>query len=149
MIVRRLLPLLLVLAGCQSYQTRSYNLTVTNRSLDPVTLWLTKNGEPFEQDWLAPEDIAIESPKGRERIIGGVVLAAGKSASTGERKGKFRPETDAILRVYEGQLKFIDLLAVNRDSPLRQDIALPPGTSNVEITRNPGEVVKVNVTPVK
>lgn len=143
------IALLLLTTGCQSYQTRTYDVTVNNNSPEPVTIWLTKAGEPYEPGWLAPEDLAIESPQGRENVIGGVVLAPGKTASTGQRTGKFARDTDAILRVYEGQLQFIDILAVNRDSPLRQDVALPPGKSTVEITRKAGEVVSIRVTPGK
>lgn len=138
----------LMMGGCQSYEKRSYDVSVQNYSNTPVTLWLTKTGEPYENGWLAPEDIAIESPNGRQSIIGGVIVPPGKIASTGPREGRFRPETDAVLRVYEGQLSFIDLLAVNRESPLRQDVTLPPGQIQISITGSDSPV-RVQILPAK
>ena len=91
-----LLFFLLIAAGCESYETRVYDVSVKNDSAGPITIWLTKNGAPFEPGWLAPEEIAIESPKQPEKIIGGVVVPQGKTADTGPRQGRFLSDTRAI-----------------------------------------------------
>ncbi len=120
-------------------QTRSYDVTVKNDSTKPVTVWLTKNGLPFEPGWKAPEDLAIESPRANEPIAG-VVVPAGKTASTGKVTGKFSPGVDAILRVYLGQKTFNELLAVNRDSSDRIDLPLKPGENQIVVTDHGGGV---------
>src|SRR5438552_12672165 len=85
-IVKSLIPplslLCLLLTGCHNYESRTYDVTVHNRTAEPITIWLTKDGPPYEAGWLSPEDLAIESPRQNEnREIGGVIVAAGKSAS--------------------------------------------------------------------
>ena len=122
--------------GCQSYESRSYDITVHNASSEAVTLWLTKDSEPFENGWQSPEELAVISPKNKDFIVSGVVVQAGKTASTGERKGSFQKDSQAILRVYDGQLKFHEILAVSRDTPLRIDFPLPIGPSNWRVTRD-------------
>jgi hypothetical protein len=122
-----------LVGGCSSVRKRDYEVNVTNESSKPVTVWLAKNGMPYEPGWKAPEDLAIEFP-GKDEPIAGVVVPAGKTASTGKVTGQFAPGVDAILRVYLGQKKFAELLAVNRDSPDRIDIALKPGINDVLVT---------------
>jgi hypothetical protein len=129
-------PLLLLCfaIGCASnVETRQYQVTVQNDSSKPVTVWLTKNGEMYEDTWKAPEDYAIESPHAKDPVTG-VVVPPHKTADTSVMTGKFRPETDAILRVYPGQLTFNEILASNRDNGGRQDLVLQPGHNDVIIT---------------
>jgi hypothetical protein len=134
--------LLLLLAGCHSYETRTYDLTIRNDSAGPITIWLTKNGPPYEKGWLSPEDIAIESPKERD-VIGGVIVPQGKTAYTGARTGRFQSDTSAILRIYGGQLTFNDLLASSRDMANRIDLRLHPGKSDYVVT-GPSNAIQVN-----
>ena len=66
-----IVPLLCVVAcccagGCHSYETRAYDVMVRNDSPVPIVVWLTKDGPPYEQAWLSPEDIAIETPQQRD-----------------------------------------------------------------------------------
>jgi hypothetical protein len=116
--------------GCSSAQKRTYEVTVKNESTRPVTVWLTKNGPPYEQGWKAPEDLAIELPVGDERIAG-VVVPAGRTASTGQVVGHFAPGVQAILRVYLGQKGFDEILAISRGSPDRMEIVLKPGANDI------------------
>jgi hypothetical protein len=128
------LVLICVVVGCASnVQTRQYQVTVQNDSSKPVTVWLTKNGEMYEDAWKAPEDYAIEKPKTRDPIAG-VVVPAHEKRGTDVISGKFRPDTDAILRVYPGQLTFNEILASNRDNGGRQDLVIQPGYTDVIVT---------------
>ena len=128
--------------GCASYQTRTYDVTVKNDSSDPVTVWLTKSGPPYESGWMAPEDIAVESPKAPTKVISGLVIPPGKTGFTGPRKGQFEPSTSAILRVYGGQLNFDQLLASGRDDKNRIDWKLHPGTNDLVVS-GPKDAIEV------
>lgn len=125
--------LMLVAIGCSDVQTRQYQIVVENHSSKPVTVWLTKNGEMYEDKWKAPEDFAIESPKAKDPVPG-VVVPPQKTGEIPLIAGKFRPDTDAILRVYPGQLTFNEILAANRDNGGRQDLVLQPGKNEIIIT---------------
>jgi hypothetical protein len=127
------LVVLFVAIGCSDVQTRQYQVLVQNDSSKPVTVWLTKNGEMYEDTWKAPEDYAIESPKTKDPITG-VVVPAHEKRGTEVITGKFRPETDAILRVYPGQLTFNEVLAANKQNGGRQDLVLQPGHNDIIIT---------------
>jgi hypothetical protein len=131
--VRRLLPALLLaaaLAGCSSAKPRTYDVSVTNRTNEPVTIWLTKDGPPYEEGWLSPEDYAIFRP-GRIEPFPGWVVMPGEQAATGVITGQFEPETRAVLRVYSGQLRFSEILA---RSEQRLDVPLDGGRSNLVVT---------------
>src|SRR4051812_42156655 len=107
---------LVLFTGCQSGEKRTYDVTLKNLSSRPMTIWLTKNGPPWEEGWKSPEDIALESPQINERI-GGIVVPPGKTASTGPKTGMFAPRVEAVLRIYHGQKMFNEILAIDRDSP--------------------------------
>ena len=124
---------LVTCGGCTNAQTRTYQIKVENRSSKPVTVWLTKDGPPWEEGWKSPEDLAIESPKADEPI-GGVVVPPGESRVTRDVKGKILPDVDAVLRVYLGQLTFNELLAVSRGSIDRKEVKLQPGPNIVVVT---------------
>src|SRR5439155_18460914 len=112
-----------------------------NDGPDPITVWLTKDGEAFEEGWLSPEDMIIESPKSPNKPLSGVVIAPGKTADTGKRKGRFAKETQAILRVYDGQLGINELLATH-PGPTRVDQPLQPG-ANAFVVKSQGHVLDV------
>lgn len=132
--------LCLLMTGCHSYETRTYDVTVHNRTAEPVMIWLTKDGPPYEAGWLSPEDFAIESPRQREdREIGGVILEPGKTA-TAQRAGRFEPATRAVLRVYAGATKFNELLSISRDNPARVDMPLRAGKSEYSVEPGPAVI---------
>jgi hypothetical protein len=129
------MPLLYLLAvGCGS-STRTYSVSIENRSAEPYMVWLTKNGPPMEQAWMSPEQIAV---RGLERgaSVPGTLLPAGKSVSRTNVSGKFDSRSDAILRVYRGERKFAELLAVQQGSSNRWDLVLAPGNNNVVIDQS-------------
>ena len=124
--------------GCQSYEHVVYDVQVHNNTTGPVTVWLTKDGPPFEPGWLAPEDIAIESPKQPVHVISGLVIPTGKTGFTGPRTGQFQPGTNAVLRVYAGQLTFDQLLSFDQGDKHRVDQRLHPGMNDLVISGGPG-----------
>ena len=138
---RHAICLILLLSGCHSWETQTYEVSVRNAGPEPVTVWLTKDGEPFEPGWYSPEDMIIESPKAPKKPPSGVVIAPGKTGDTGKRSGRFAKETHAILRVYEGQLSINDLLATH-PGPARVDLELKPGASTF-IVKSAGHVLDV------
>jgi hypothetical protein len=129
-----------VFTGCHSYEVRVYDVNVQNNASVPITIWLTKDGPPYEPGWLAPEDIAIESPKQPAKIIGGVVVPQGKTANTGPLKGQFEPSTHAVLRVYAGQLNFDELLASPGNEKTRIDMTVHPGRTDLIVTGSAGRI---------
>jgi hypothetical protein len=140
------LSLLFLIVGCESVQTRSYDVSLKNDSIKPVTIWLTKNGPEFEEGWKSPEDLAIESPRMNEKLAG-VVVPPGKTAMTGNVTGHFAPHVDAILRVYLGQKTFDELLAVNRQSLDRTDVVLRPGVNRILVKDDGSGVIAALVAP--
>lgn len=122
-------------------ETRSFDVTVKNASSKPVTIWLCKDGPAWENGWKSPEDLAIEKPTADERINGMIVMP-GESMGTGNMKGKFAAETNAILRVYVGQRKLSELLAMSRGNPDRVDAVLGRGVNSLVIVDN-GPGIKV------
>ena len=122
-----------LLLGCGA-KTRTFDVSVSNDTKEPITVWLTKDGPPYEKSWRSPEDLAIESPTGAR--VAGVKIPPGQSATTGRMKGKFAEGTLAILRVYGGDYTFSELLAVSRKSPNRADVPIYPGVSRFGVTRD-------------
>lgn len=131
-----LLSLLAVVGGCApTAEKRMYDVTVKNESSKPVTIWLTKDGLPFEPGWKSPEDLAIEQRQFDEKISG-VIIPPGKAAGTGNVTGLFFPETQAILRVYLGERKFTELLAMGSPGTDRIDTVLRIGANVLTISDN-------------
>lgn len=134
-----LIGLSLWIGGCTV--GRTYEVSVKNDTAGPVTIWLTKDGPPSEDQWLSPEQIAIHPPKTTE-ALGGVVVPPGKTADTGRIKGQFYSDVNAVLRVYEGQLTLAQLLSVSHGSPNRVDQMLPKGRSNWIVEETPQLKIK-------
>ncbi len=130
----RFTPLLLVLFvfGCGP-TTRTYSVTVANQSLEPMTVWLTKDGPPSEMAWASPEQIAIAGIE-KDIPFPGVVVPAGKTGVMPGVEGKFNSRTNAVLRVYHGQMRLSEMLSVSDGSARRTDVILVPGDNAVIIT---------------
>jgi len=128
----------LFVIGCSKAQ--SYEITVKNDAARPITLWLTKEGggKPM-RGWRSPEDLAINTLADDEKI-GGVIVEAGKTASSGKVQGNFERGTYACLRIYAGEQKFTDLLAISRGSPNRIDFTLNPGKTDLVVTDTAGKL---------
>lgn len=152
MIRRAALSLLGVLVGltavgCSSARTETFNVEVQNNSIHPLTITLAKNGPPYEQAWASPEDLAIETPKLRERrdqwqgsATGMTLIPPGKSAGVSNVQGRFDPQTKAYLRIYTGNLTLSQMLARSAGNPLRLDIQLMPGTNRLIVNDTPGGI---------
>jgi hypothetical protein len=139
------LPLLLLAlllfdcVGCSSARTETFDINVTNATDRPVTISLAKRGPPYEAAWASPEDIAIETPRYRER--GGMgVIPPGKTASVAKLTGRFEPNTEGYLRVYAGDLTLSEMLSKNRGSPGRVDVQLAPGRNDIRVVDNGGHI---------
>src|SRR5687768_12016867 len=129
-----LLPALLLASafGCSSARTQTYDIHVTNSTSGPVTISLAKDGPPYEAAWASPEDLAIESPRYRER--GGMgVIPPGKTASTEKLTGRFEANAQGYLRVYAGDLTISEMLSKSRGSPGRVDVPLVPGRNDIRV----------------
>lgn len=138
LIVSLVLLLLAVGGGCgPSMETRSYRVTVENISDQPVTIWLTKSGPPFEDLWASPEDLAHPAMGFAERE--GAVLEPGDAGTIPADgtmfEGTFAPGVDAVLRVYTGRRTFSEMLAASSGAGTLGVFVLPPGSSTVTVTK--------------
>jgi hypothetical protein len=133
------LALLLLLPAC-SGPSRTFDITVKNDLARPITIWLTKSGAPSEEGWRSPEDLAMTSSPQREPRLPGIVLDPGKRGDTGRVNGHFPQGTQAILRVYLGEHKLSELLAMSRSSTQRIDVPLTPGKNRLVVHERHGAV---------
>jgi hypothetical protein len=131
-----MLACVLMMLGCA--RTVTYDVTVKNDLQQPVMIWLTKTGEPIERPWLSPEQIAIGTRPGSERLAG-AVLQPGKTAHS-TQKAQLSGDAAAVLRVYLGQHKLSELLAISRGSSDRFDVNLEPGHNSFIVHQHDGRV---------
>lgn len=124
------LSLLCVLVGCS--QTRTYDVSVTNRTDRPITVALIKEGGPYQPEWASPEDVAIRGQPVSQTSW--KTLPPGRTADTGTVKGKFYRDARVDLRVYQGNLGLSQMLAVDRDAPNRLDLPVQPGANRFVVT---------------
>ena len=116
------IPLLLIAlaalaVGCAP--TRTFDITVHNKTPETVMLWLTKDGPPAEKGWWTSEQF-VAQPEGTPSP--GIQLPPDKSADTGKVKGTFPQGTSALLLIY-------------RTGP---SAALPGGSEPLTIKLAPG-----------
>jgi hypothetical protein len=123
----------LAFSGLGCAETRTYEVAVRNDTHGPVTIWLYKDGGPYEDGWKSPEDLAIESPRANEPI-GGRIIGPGSIATAGPISGHFDSDASAVLRVYRGSHTFNGLLAISRDSSDRINARLRPGDNQFVIS---------------
>lgn len=122
--------------GCQpAVEIRSYDLTLSNQLPDPVTVFLTKNGPPDEQGWLAPEQLAA-GPINQDSEYNGQVVPAGGGLDIRNIHGRFRRTTLAILRVYRQTGTLEDIAAIGPNDPRRLEVRLDPGVNELIIGEN-------------
>lgn len=142
--VRNLSRLSLVLVallsvGCAAQ--RSFDVTVTNRLSDPITVWLTKAkpaaGDHYEEGWMPPEVLAV----GTTQRLGGVAVDPGATAHA-VVKGTIASDDVAILRVYRAD-DLNAILALGRGNADRLDIPLDPGKTDIDIIRQNGRLADV------
>ena len=132
-----LLLLASFLLGCS--HTRVYQVSVANRTHEPITFGMVKEGDPFEARWASPEDAAIYGANPSAETWG--AIPAGRTAISSQIKGRFRRNSEAVLRVYEGKLDLPQILAVSRGEPNRLDLPLQPGFNAFVITDQDGHFI--------
>jgi hypothetical protein len=124
----------LACAGCA--QTRRYNVQVLNRTNDPITIGLAKEGRPFEPQLASPEELALGTPASDENLWPSEVVAPGRVAYT-RVEGKFDGKSELLLRVYAGKRTLSEILAVPRGSGERVETVLrpEPALNKIVVTR--------------
>jgi hypothetical protein len=131
----------LMAVGCAS--PRNFDVTVTNRLADPITVWMTKAkpvaGDQYERGWMPPE-VAAVGTVGSSRTLGGVAVEPGETAHT-NLTGMFASDDIAVLRVYRAA-DLNAILALNPGSPDRLDIPLDPGKTDIDVSRQNGQLVE-------
>lgn len=144
--LRRIFPLaaLLLMVGCASTRTETFELSVKNQTNTPISIWLTKDGPPAEQGWESPEQLALGPSTSTYSFR---VLEPGKVAHAGPLTGRFAPGVNAWLRVYQGLHKLDEILAISRGSTDRLDYLLPPGRHQITITVQNGRLVVLENEP--
>ncbi len=143
--LRAYLPLLVlsIMVGC-STRSESYMVSVKNETNTPLTMGFTKEGEPFQDDFMAPEDIALDRQVKPELYSWGSLLPVGKRAATNKpMTAKLESDAVAYLRVYRGQLNMLEILAISRGSPSRVDVPLMPGQNDYVIVQQEGRLTAI------
>jgi hypothetical protein len=138
-----LLFLFTLAGGCST--TAHFDIAVTNRLSEPVTVWITKLQGPYEDGWEPPEQVALES-NDQDRL-GGVVVPPGESRGAVVH-AQFEEGNFAVLRVYR-TTHFSTILATDKGSPDRLDYPLPEGKSNLDIVLQDGQLAVVPHTSTR
>ena len=126
--------LMLIVTGVGCGSGKSYQVEVKNQTLQPVTLWLTKDGPPKEAGWFSPED----SRTGYDLAI----VPPGKTGFTGNVSGDFPKGTNAVLRVYEGQKELFHILEDTKAGwSNRVDQVLKPGMNRLSVFERDGQMI--------
>ena len=128
----------IALIGCAAGQSRTYDVTVENRTDRTVTLWLTKDGPPEEQGWRSPEQLAEHRQDGAVKYDMASV-PPGRKADTGTLKGHFAGGTNAVLRVYDGAPDLSELMSGDKTRD-RADYILAPGTNRLAVVDRDGKL---------
>lgn len=134
----RTIPAILLLSlvvGCA--HTRTYQVAVTNHTNGPITFGLVKEGEPYERKWASPEQATINGDKPSAAMWG--AIPPGRTAESNPVRGKFTRDSIAELRIYEGNLNLVEILAVSRGQPNRLDLPLHPGLNEFVVTDEGGQ----------
>ena len=116
--------------GCSSAPTRTFDISVHNRSGMPVMLWLSKDGPPAEKGWLTTEQF-LQSPPGEPSP--GVDLPPDKTANTGKVSGKFPKGTNAVLEIFANDKND---RARSRSAGVLT-LRLPPGRNDLTVSLDP------------
>jgi hypothetical protein len=136
----------LVLAGCSPLRRETYEFTVHNQTARPLTLWLTKDGPPYEAKWESPEELATQWPV-EDDSIPMVVVAPQATLRGGPIQGHFDRGVRAILRIYAGSRTFKEVLAFGPEDRDRLDVALRPGRNDLVVTEQAGRLKAIPAPP--
>jgi hypothetical protein len=133
---------LLFAGGCAS--TEHFDIIVTNKLSEPVTVWLTKFHGPYEDGWAPPEEVATQTSS-TDVHVGGVVVPPGESRSS-RIAGKFESDNHAVLRIYRAQ-NLDQILSIDRGSPDRVDYSMMPGQTDIDVVNQNGQLAVQQHTP--
>jgi hypothetical protein len=139
---------LLLLPACVQYQKQSFEISVKNETVRPISVGLVKNGGPNEEGWIAPHQVAMMAPQLTDRKWG-LVIEPGQTKVIGPHTGRFERGVQAILRVYAGTPTIDELLAFSRSDPERVDIYLWPGKSGYVIRYDGGRISSARTDEAK
>lgn len=117
--------------GCAPKAT--FELTLVNKTDRPVTVGLVKSGPPEEPAWASPEEQAVQASVDGMPPWGHVV-PAGRTLDSPPVTGAFPQGTLAYVRVYRGERRNAELLAISSPSPDRAEVLLFPGRNVVIVT---------------
>jgi hypothetical protein len=131
------LTLLLLVVGCSQTKSENFDLSVTNQTSKPITIWLCKSGPPYEDNWLSPEELVQNSPKLVTKPAGAYV-PAGRTAHA-SLTGLFDPDSHAILRIY-ATTGLDNILAISQGSLNRIDMPLDSGSTHVTVDDKVGHI---------
>ena len=128
-----------MIVGCSGGASRTYDITVENRTQHTVTLWLTKDGPPEEQGWLSPEQVSKHRLDREEPKYDMAAVPPGKTADTGKQTGRFASGTNAVLRVYDGMPSVGAILNGDHDRD-RVNYILEPGKNKLGVVDRDGKL---------
>lgn len=122
--------------GCQSTEKRTYSVAVVNAADQPVVLWLTKDGGPYEDLWMTPSQ--WHELKTRKVIPADVPdpavnLPPGMRIDLGPQAGEFDYDSGAVLLIYSTPVTLEEMAATPRDTGLMELVFLQPGHNNVMV----------------
>jgi hypothetical protein len=124
---------LLIAQGCAP--KASFELSVTNRTDQPITVGIVKEGGSYERDLAGPEQWALESSLD-SLPPWGHVIPPGKTLNSPEITGSFPRGSAAYLRIYRGQRSNAGLMAISNPSPDRLEVLLFPGYNQLIIHKD-------------
>jgi hypothetical protein len=132
---RASLFVLLLATGCQTAQT--FDVVVTNKLHEPITVWITRLQPTQDPQWEPPEVAAVGTTETHK--LGGVMLEPGEAAQR-VVTGYFSSDDLAMLRIYRST-DLNDILAIGRGSPDRVDLPLDPGLTDLDVMILNGQLV--------
>jgi hypothetical protein len=137
-------PLLLMAIGC-STETRTFEVSVQNRTSKPISLWTVKEYGPPETAWLSPEQVAVlANPPADDQLPGQVIPPGQTAINKTPLEGKFdKIRGRAFARIYEGTPTLTQMLAIDRGSLSRLDLPLQPGFNSFIIEDDGGLITAV------
>ena len=135
------------LSGCNLARTDRFEVELRNATSQPLTLSLAKEGtlSPHEEQWMTPDEVALDSPKSTERWVDaergrGWVIPVGQ-VWTHRFSGQFSSGARGFVRAYSGEPTVSQMCARGPESPGRVDIPLKPGSNRVVVEDQSGRLI--------
>jgi hypothetical protein len=127
---RTLTAALLVFFSINCAPRVSFQLSILNKTDQPLTVGVIKEGEPYERDLASPEQLAIQTSL-EALPPWGHVIPPGRTLDSPTITGTFPRGAAAVLRVYRGEFTNAQLLAISNPSPDRAEVLLFPGLNQI------------------